>query len=150
MTMSSNGVSRFQCETPLLQLGLALTVPSPSDLSAAVRIEVYASFEFQPMLGAGEQLRKLATTVEQLLDRSEKDFREWDDALDKGLGIHSMAAFTLFPKNDDVVSPCSSILVTVKRRKCAGSDSSGFRVLGPHCVSRRLVSAPSSLISVYP
>ena len=30
------------------------------------------------MLGAGEQLRKVATTVEQLLDRSAKAVREWD------------------------------------------------------------------------
>ena len=30
------------------------------------------------MLGAGEQLRKLTFTVEQLLDRSAKDIREWD------------------------------------------------------------------------
>ena len=30
------------------------------------------------MLGAGEQLRKLTITVEQLLDHSAKDVREWD------------------------------------------------------------------------
>ena len=30
------------------------------------------------MLGSGEQLRKLTITVEQLLDRGEKDVREWD------------------------------------------------------------------------
>ena len=102
------------------------------------------------MLGAGEQLRKLATTVEQLLDRSAKDFREWDDALHNDLGIHTMAAFTFFPKNGDVVSPCSSILVTVEQQKCDSSDSLGSRVLGPHSVSSRLVSTQSSLISLCP
>ena len=43
---------------------------SPSVLSATIRFEVYASFEFQPMLGSGEQLRKVIITTEQLLDRS--------------------------------------------------------------------------------
>ena len=50
----------------------------PSDLPASVCLEVYASFEFQHMLGVGEQLRKLTITVEQLLDSSAKDAREWD------------------------------------------------------------------------
>ena len=109
-------------------------VRRPSDLSATVRPEVYASFELHPVLGAGGPLRKLETTVAQLFDRSAKDFREWDDALDKGAGTHTMAAFTLFPKNGDVVSPHSSILVTVKRRKCENSVSSVSRALGPHCV----------------
>ena len=105
---------------------------------------MYASFEFQPVLGAGEQLRRLATTVEQLLDRSTKGFREWDDALHKDLGIHTIAEFTFFPKNGDVVSPCSSILVTVKRRKCESSDSPASGVLGPHYVSSRLFSTRAS------
>jgi hypothetical protein len=37
------------------------------------------------MLGAGELLRKLTITVEQLLDRSVKDIREWDRVLQNGL-----------------------------------------------------------------
>ena len=49
---------------------------SPSVLSAAVRIEVYASFELQPMLGPGEQLREFTITMEQLLDRSARGARE--------------------------------------------------------------------------
>ncbi|KAF8553218.1 hypothetical protein OG21DRAFT_1274070 [Imleria badia] len=40
-----------------------------------------------------------------------------------------MAAFTLLPKDGDVVSPCSSILIIIERRKC--DDLS--RVLVPHC-----------------
>ncbi|KAF8426515.1 hypothetical protein L210DRAFT_870376, partial [Boletus edulis BED1] len=51
-------------------------IPIPSDLSATVCLEVFASFGFQPMLGAEERVRKLAVTVQQLLDRSEKDVRE--------------------------------------------------------------------------
>ncbi|KAG6373736.1 hypothetical protein JVT61DRAFT_5876 [Boletus reticuloceps] len=89
-------------------------IPIPSDLSATIYLEVYASFEFQPMLGAGEQLRELAITVAQLLDCSAKDI-----------------PFTLFPKDGDVVSPCSSILVTVRRGKWKISDLSASRVLGP-------------------
>ncbi|KAG6371210.1 hypothetical protein JVT61DRAFT_9834 [Boletus reticuloceps] len=91
-------------------------IPLPSDISATVRLEVYASFEFQPMLGTGEHLRKLTITVDQLLDRSAKH-----------------VPFTLFPKNGDIVSPCSSILVTVKQRKGESSDSSASTVLGPLC-----------------
>ncbi|KAG6371216.1 hypothetical protein JVT61DRAFT_9840 [Boletus reticuloceps] len=77
-------------------------------------LEVYASFEFDPMLGTGEHLRKLTITVEQLLDRSAR-------------GI----PFTFFPKSGDIVSPCSSIFVTLQRRKYEGIDSSTSMVLGP-------------------
>ncbi|KAF8433234.1 CHAT domain-containing protein [Boletus edulis BED1] len=91
-------------------------IPLPSDRSATVALEVYASFEFQPMLGTGEHLRKLTITMDQLLDRSTKH-----------------VPFTLFPKNGDMVSPCSSILVTVKQRNGESSDSSASRVLGPIC-----------------
>jgi hypothetical protein len=99
------------------------------------------------MLGAGELLRKLTITVEQLLDRSVKDIREWDRVLQNGLSTHTMAAFTIFPEDGDIVSPCSSISVIVERRKCESSDSSASRVLGPYCVSRRLASTQPSLIS---
>ncbi|KAI9569441.1 CHAT domain-containing protein [Boletus coccyginus] len=93
-------------------------IPIPSDLSATICFEVYASFEFQPMLGAGEQLRDLSINVEQLLNRSAKD-----------------VPFTLLPKDGDVASPCSSILVTINRQKCMRSNSSGSKVLGPHCTA---------------
>ncbi|KAF8132372.1 hypothetical protein EV363DRAFT_1328005 [Boletus edulis] len=91
-------------------------IPLPSDRSAAVALEVYASFEFQPVLGTGEHLRKLTITVDQLLDRSTRH-----------------VPFTLFPKNGDIVSPCSSILVTVEQRNGESSDSSASRVFGPLC-----------------
>ncbi|KAF8436587.1 CHAT domain-containing protein [Boletus edulis BED1] len=88
-------------------------IPIPSDQSATVCLEVYASFEFQPMLGAGEQLRKLTITVEQLSDCGEKHI-----------------PFTLFPKDGKIVSPCSSIVVTIERRSDESSDS---LVSGPLC-----------------
>ncbi|KAF8119819.1 CHAT domain-containing protein [Boletus edulis] len=88
-------------------------IPIPSDPSATVCLEVYASFEFQPMLGAGEQLRKLTITVKQLLDRGEKRI-----------------PFTLFPKDGNIVSPCSSIVVTVERRNDESGDSLAS---GPLC-----------------
>ena len=50
---------------------------SPSDLSATVCLRVYASFEFQPMLGNGEHLRVLTTTVEQLLDHGLQEIRKY-------------------------------------------------------------------------
>ncbi|KAF8125430.1 CHAT domain-containing protein [Boletus edulis] len=90
-------------------------IPIPSDLSATVCLEVYASFELDPMLGTGEHLRKLTITAEQLLDRSARDI-----------------PFTFFPKSGDIVSPCSSIFVTLQRRKYEGIDSSTSMVLGPH------------------
>ena len=102
------------------------------------------------MLGAREQLRNAMITVEQLLDRSAKDVREWDGVLHESLGTHTMTAFTLFPKNREGVSPCSSILVTVKRRKWENSDSSVSKAFGSYCVSRQFVSTRSSLISVCP
>ncbi|KAF8431415.1 CHAT domain-containing protein [Boletus edulis BED1] len=103
-------------------------IPLPLDLSAIIRLEVYASFEFQPMLGTGEHLRELTMTVDQLLDCSAKH-----------------VPFSLFPKNGDIVSPCSSILVMVNQRNGASSDSSASRILGPLCVTRRLLSTTAAL-----
>ena len=59
---------------------------SPSVLSALVRLEVYASFEFQPMLGSGELLRKFTITMEQLLDRSATGVREFQQVLPMDFG----------------------------------------------------------------
>jgi hypothetical protein len=57
------------------------------------------------MLGAGELLRELTITVGQLLDRSAKDIREWDEVLHKGLGTdtwqrlpYSQWMGTLYPR----------------------------------------------------
>jgi hypothetical protein len=121
----------------------------PSEMSATICLEVYASFEFQPMLGAGEQLRKLTITVEQLLNRGAKHVREWDGVSHKGVGTHTMAAFTFLPKDGDVVSPCSSVLLIVERRTCENTGLSASRAIYPHYVRDRLVSVGSPLIGGY-
>ncbi|KAF8431281.1 CHAT domain-containing protein [Boletus edulis BED1] len=90
-------------------------IPLPSDLKATICLEVYAYFEFQPTLGTGEHLRKLIITVDQLLDRSARRI-----------------PITFFPKNGDIVSPCSSISVTVEQRKYKSGNLSS-RVLGTLC-----------------
>ena len=59
---------------------------SPSVLSAAISLEVCASFEFQPMLGSGERLRKITITMEQLLDRSTTGVRECQQVLPMDFG----------------------------------------------------------------
>jgi len=79
--MSSNGMGRSRCELPISNWVGSYRIHRPSDLSAVVCFEVYASFELQPTLGDGEQLRRLTITVEQLLDYSAKDVREWDGVL---------------------------------------------------------------------
>ena len=59
---------------------------SPSILSAVIRLEVYASFEFQPMLGSGEQLRKIMITMEQLSDRSATGVRACQQVFPMNIG----------------------------------------------------------------
>lgn len=91
------------------------------------------------MLGAGEQLRRLKTTVEQLLNRSEKVLREWDEVVHMNRGTHAMIAFRFFPKDGDVVSPCSSILVNVERRERRNHDPLSSTAVGLKWVSRQFV-----------
>ena len=55
-------------------------------MSAAVRFEVYASFEFQPMLGSGEQLQEFTITMGQLLNRSATGIREYQQVLRMDFG----------------------------------------------------------------
>jgi hypothetical protein len=84
------------------------------------------------MLGTGEQLRKVAITVEELLDHSAKHLREWGESFVQLSGYSHHSSVCPLPwKNGDVVSPCSSILVAVKQQKRENSDSSTSRILGP-------------------
>ena len=88
----SHDVVEWTGPIPMLDpLSLAMDCPdplrSPSVLSAAVRLEVYASFELQPMLGSGEQLRKITITVGQLLDRSATGVRECQQVLPMDFGL---------------------------------------------------------------
>ncbi|KAF8119637.1 hypothetical protein EV363DRAFT_1496167 [Boletus edulis] len=80
------------------------------------------------MLGTGEQLQKLMVTVEQLLDRSKEHF-----------------PFIFFPKDGDIVSPCSSIVLIVERRDGQSSDSLVSRVLDSFCST---TDAPDELEDV--
>ncbi|KAG6371196.1 hypothetical protein JVT61DRAFT_9819 [Boletus reticuloceps] len=69
----SDDVVEWSGPIPLLVL---TEVSDRQIISATVCFEVYASFEFQPMLGTGEHLRKLTTTVDQLLDHNAKHVRK--------------------------------------------------------------------------
>ncbi|KAG1727986.1 CHAT domain-containing protein [Suillus lakei] len=71
----------------------------PCESSSKVRVNVYASFELGPMLSHGELLRTFEISVGELLDRSEKS--------------HPMI---FQPKQQEVASPCTSLLMTVEQR----------------------------------
>ena len=77
------------------EITISNLVRRSSDMSATIRLEVYASFEFQPMLGSGEQLRRLTATVGQLLDRSAKDVREWGVILYKSMRSQRDSVYVL-------------------------------------------------------
>ncbi|KAF8129578.1 hypothetical protein EV363DRAFT_291323 [Boletus edulis] len=99
----------------------------PSDLTATVSLEVYATFEFQPVLGDGEQLRKLTITVEQLLDHSVNYIRErvtvckvwvlipWQ----RSISLHWME--TLYPRAHLFLSPSNDIGIRAVMRLRRGS-----------------------------
>ncbi|KAG1736966.1 TPR-like protein [Suillus lakei] len=72
---------------------------------------VYASFELSPMLCHGEVLRTFEISVGELLDRSEKSH-----------------PIVFQPKQEEVVSPCTSLFVTVEQRL---SDENDAAVLCP-------------------
>ncbi|KAG1725972.1 hypothetical protein EDB19DRAFT_1833592 [Suillus lakei] len=81
----------------------------PCEPSSKVRVSVYASFELGPMLCHGDVLRTFEISVGELLDRSEKSH--------------------LFqPKQEEVISPCTSLFVTVEQRL---SDENDAAVLCP-------------------
>ncbi|KIK45613.1 hypothetical protein CY34DRAFT_77649, partial [Suillus luteus UH-Slu-Lm8-n1] len=71
----------------------------PCELSSKVRVSVYASFELGPMLCHGEVLRTLEISVGELLDRSEKS-----------------RPIIFQPEREEVVSPCTSLFMTVVQR----------------------------------
>ncbi|KAG1842269.1 hypothetical protein DFJ58DRAFT_732128 [Suillus subalutaceus] len=83
----------------------------PCEPSSEVRVSVYASFELGPMLCHGEALRTLETSVGELLDCSEKSH-----------------PIIFQPKQGEVVSPCTSLFVTVEQQL---SDQNKITVLCP-------------------
>ncbi|KAG1730805.1 uncharacterized protein EDB91DRAFT_740853 [Suillus paluster] len=81
-------------------------IPLPLEPSSKVWFRVYASFESSPMLGQGEPLRTFEISVGELLDRSER-----------------ACPFTFQPKVGDVVSPCTSLFITVEQRNLHEDDA---------------------------
>ncbi|KAG1794296.1 hypothetical protein EV424DRAFT_1548015 [Suillus variegatus] len=86
-------------------------IPLPCDPSSKVRVSVYASFELGPMVCHGELLRTFEISVGELLDRSEKSH-----------------PIIFQPKQDEVVSACTSLFMTVEQRH---SDQNDGDVLCP-------------------
>ncbi|KAG1779400.1 CHAT domain-containing protein [Suillus placidus] len=83
----------------------------PCKPSSNVRVSVYASFELGPMLCHGELLRTFEISVGELLDRSEKSY-----------------PIIFPPKQEEVVSACTSLLMTLEQRL---SDENDAAVLCP-------------------
>ncbi|KAG2751859.1 hypothetical protein P692DRAFT_20872093, partial [Suillus brevipes Sb2] len=77
----------------------------PCEPSSIIRVSVYASFELGPMLCHGEVLRKFEISVRELLDRSEKSH-----------------PIVFQPKQGEVVSPCTSLFMTLKQRPSDEKD----------------------------
>ncbi|KAG2751843.1 hypothetical protein P692DRAFT_201853098 [Suillus brevipes Sb2] len=71
----------------------------PCDPSSIIRVTVYASFELGPMLCQGEVLRTFEISVRELLDRS---------------GNSHPIVFQ--PEQGEVVSPCTSLFMTLEQR----------------------------------
>ncbi|KAI9457058.1 hypothetical protein HD554DRAFT_2042447 [Boletus coccyginus] len=87
-------------------------IPLPSDLLGTTCREVYAFFEFQHTLSAGERPPEVIIMVKQLLEHTAKD-----------------GVFTLFSKDSDVAFPCSSFLVIVNRQKCESNNSFTWKII---------------------
>ncbi|KAG1805634.1 CHAT domain-containing protein [Suillus variegatus] len=78
----------------------------PCEPSSKVRVSVYASLEFGPMLCHGELLRTFEISVGELLDRSEKSH-----------------PIIFQPKQEEVVSACTSLLITVGQQFSDQNDA---------------------------
>ncbi|KAG1837845.1 hypothetical protein DFJ58DRAFT_734134 [Suillus subalutaceus] len=83
----------------------------PCEPSSIVRVSVHASFELGPMLGQGEVLRAFEISVGELLDHSENS-----------------RAIIFQLKQGEVVSPCTSLFMTLEQRL---SDENDAAVLCP-------------------
>ncbi|KAG2107865.1 CHAT domain-containing protein [Suillus cothurnatus] len=78
----------------------------PCDTSSKVRVSVYASYELSPMLCHGEILRTFEISVRELLDRSENS-----------------RPIIFQPKQGEVVSPCTSLFMTLEQRLSVANDA---------------------------
>ncbi|KAG2137427.1 uncharacterized protein EDB93DRAFT_1322481, partial [Suillus bovinus] len=81
----------------------------PRESPSKVRVSVYASFESSPMLCHGELLRTFEISVGELLDRSEKSH-----------------PIIFEPKEEEVVSACTSLFMTVEQRLPDQNDIAGL------------------------
>ncbi|KAH0836404.1 hypothetical protein J3R83DRAFT_8004 [Lanmaoa asiatica] len=70
-------------------------IQMPSDPSVVLRVAIYASFEFSPVLGRGEPLRIVETSVGSLLNRTDP--------------------ITFSEREGGATSPCSSLLIVVQQ-----------------------------------
>ena len=123
------------------------------------QIRVYM-VNHRPLYGYGSQLtdhrpvrygtRMTVPYIRVVRYTVDSPMRECGRFCNKILSTHILTAFTLSPRDGDLVSPCLSILVTVERQKGKGSNSSALRALGPHSVSRQLVPTHSLLTNVRP
>ncbi|KAG2083938.1 CHAT domain-containing protein [Suillus cothurnatus] len=78
----------------------------PCETSSKVRVSVYASYELSPMLCHGEILRTFEISVRELLDRSENS-----------------RPIIFQPKQGEVVSPCTSLFMTLEQRLSVENDA---------------------------
>ncbi|KAG2737956.1 hypothetical protein P692DRAFT_20760182 [Suillus brevipes Sb2] len=81
----------------------------PREPSSKVRVSVYASFEFGPMLCHGELLRTFEISVGELLDRSEKSH-----------------PIIFLPKQEEVISACTSLFMTLEQRLSDGNNTAAL------------------------
>ncbi|KAG1748294.1 CHAT domain-containing protein [Suillus paluster] len=81
----------------------------PSEPSSKVRVRLYASFELGSMLDHGELLRTFEISVRELLDRSRQSH-----------------PIVFKPKPGQVVSSCTSLLMTVEQRRSDENDAAAL------------------------
>ncbi|KAG1804572.1 CHAT domain-containing protein [Suillus variegatus] len=77
----------------------------PRDPSSEVQVRVFASFELGPMVCHGELLRTFEISIRELLDRSERSH-----------------PIMFQPKQEDIVSACTSLFMTVEQRLSDQND----------------------------
>ncbi|KAG2744370.1 hypothetical protein P692DRAFT_201121221 [Suillus brevipes Sb2] len=78
----------------------------PCEPSSIIQVTVYASFELGPMICQGEVLRTFEISVRELLDRSDNSH-----------------PIVFQPKQGEVVSPCTSLFMTLEQRLSDEEDA---------------------------
>lgn len=106
-----------------------------------MHLRIGASFEFEPVLGNGTTLCELDVSVGELLDRSEATLRECHESelVPPGCSL-ALEAFTFSPEKGELVSSCSSLLVTVERGDGENEQAEYARRI-PDVCSYHLISA---------